>query len=201
MKVFNVEQGSDEWFAVRLGKITGSGVSALLSESRAKTGLSKTALSYAYQIVAERLTGQADNFKGNQYTEWGNLQEARARELYQYETFLFVDEVGFVEKDDWCGCSPDGLVGDDGMIEIKCPASKKFVEIVHTEIIPDEWLAQMQFNMWVCGRKWCDFVLFDPRFTEEKQLYIKRVLSDYGDIVTKVEKFIIELEGIYARTN
>lgn len=201
MKVYSFEQGTDEWFSVRLGKITGSGVSALLSESRAKTGLSKTALSYAYQIIAERLTGQRDEFRGNAYTEWGNLQEARARELYQYETFHTVDEVGFVEKDDWCGCSPDGLVGDDGMIEIKCPASKKFVEIVHTGIIPDEWLAQMQFSMWVCGRQWCDFVLFDPRFPEEKQIYIKRVLADYGSIVTKVEKFIIELEEIYARTN
>lgn len=198
MKVFDFEQGSDEWFSVRLGKITGSGVSALLGKSTTN-GWTQTAYTYAYQLIAERLTGQSDSFKGNQYTEWGNLQESRARELYQYETFHTVDEVGFVEKDDWCGCSPDGLVGDDGMIEIKCPASKKFVEIVHTKTIPKEWIAQMQFNMWVCDREWCDFVMFDPRM-EEKQLFIRRIKADYDELVKTVERFILLLELIYAKS-
>ena len=193
--MYNFEQGAEEWFAVRLGKITGSGFHNLLSKSKSGVGLSKTALTYAYQLIAERLTGQRDEFGGNRYTNWGNENESLAREFYEAETFNPVEQVGFIEADEWCGCSPDGLVGEDGMIEIKCPSSKRFVEIIHTGDIPEDWIAQMLFNMWVCEREWCDFVLFDPRM-EDRKIWIKRVDSNHFFVETVVKNFISEVEKI-----
>jgi putative phage-type endonuclease len=193
LQVYNFEQGTDEWFSVRLGKITGSGFHNLLSNSKSGVGLSKTALTYAYQLIAERLTGCRDEFGGNKYTEWGNENEALAREFYEAETFNPVGQVGFVEKNEWCGCSPDGLVGEDGMIEIKCPSTKKFVEIIYTGDIPDNWIAQMLFNMWVCEREWCDFVLFDPRMKDRK-IWIKRIDQDSRWVNLIAESFIASVK-------
>lgn len=171
MEIVNCEQRSEEWFKLRTGVITASAAHKFAYSQQRKT--------YFYQILSERLTGKSVPLPINEYMEWGIKYEPNALEWYKQKTGHAVEEVGFVFMDDskLIGCSPDGMVGEDGLVEIKCPMTKTHVQYI-VEGPKLEYRRQMQFQMMVTGRQWCDFVTFDPRCPKNLTGYVHRIERD-----------------------
>ena len=192
-----IEQGTDEWFAARIGKVTASRVADVIAKT--KTGYSSSRDNYMAQLICERLTNQkADGFT-NAAMQHGTETEPLARAAYEALHDVLVDEVGFVPhpKILMAGASPDGLVGDNGLLEIKCPNTATHIETLLSQTVPGKYNTQMQFQMACTDREWCDFVSFDNRLPEELQLFVRRVPRDNvfirlieGEIV----QFIAELD-------
>ena len=192
-----IEQGTDEWFAARIGKVTASRVADVIAKT--KTGYSSSRDNYMAQLICERLTNQkADGFT-NAAMQWGTETEPLARLSYEVSQNVLVDEVGFIPhpKILMAGASPDGLVGDNGLLEIKCPNTATHIDTLLSETVPGKYNTQMQFQMACTDREWCDFVSFDNRLPTELQLFVKRVPRDNvfirlieGEIV----QFIAELD-------
>jgi len=192
-----IEQRSDEWFAARIGKVTASRVADVIAKT--KTGYSATRDNYMAQLVCERLTGQKGESFTNAAMQWGTETEPLARISYEVAQNVLVDEVGFVPHPtiEMAGASPDGLVGDDGLLEIKCPNTATHIETLLSQTVPTKYYTQMQFQLASTGRKWCDFVSFDNRLPKELQLFVKRVLRDDMYIRLMEEeiiKFLNELD-------
>ena len=187
-------QGTEEWHMARLGKVTASCISDVMAEGRSGKP-SATRSNYEARLVAERLSGRpAETFRSSAM-DHGVETEAQARACYIMATGRNVDEVGFVSHPTIsdAGASPDGLVGDDGLVEIKCPNTATHIASLLSERIPDAYAKQMQFQMACTGRAWCDFVSFDPRMPDEMQLWIKRVPADaavIGEIEAAVRAFL-----------
>ena len=173
-----MDQRTDEWFAARLGKVTASRVADVIAKT--KTGPSASRENYATQLVLERLTNKQAESYTNSAMQWGTETEPMARQAYELKRGLFVNETGFVDHPtiEMCGASPDGLVGADGLIEIKCPNSATHMETILTQKVPAKYIPQMMWQMACTGRNWCDFVSFDPRFPENLQIFIERVTYD-----------------------
>jgi putative phage-type endonuclease len=192
-----LEQRSEEWFASRRGKVTASRIADILATIR-NGNYAASRKNYAAQLVTERLTGKDPEPYTNEYIEWGVEQEGPAREAYVRKTGNVVTEVGFVEHPNVpsAGASPDGLVGEDGLIEIKCPTQATHIETLLNEEINDRYIKQMMWQMACTGRKWCDFVSFDPRMPEDMQLFIKRVPRDDEEIArleNSIQEFLDEV--------
>lgn len=174
------EQGTESWFSDRLGKVTASRLADVLAKT--KTGYSASRTNYITQLVLERITNtRADSYL-NSAMQWGTEQEPFARAAYEAHTGQMVEEVGFIPHPDIeaAGASPDGLVGDDGMVEIKCPSSSTVLEVWLTHSqggnpVDAKYYAQMQWQMRCANRSWCDYVVFDPRMPAKAQLFIFRV--------------------------
>ena len=173
-----MDQRTDEWFAARLGKVTASRVADVIAKT--KTGPSASRENYATQLVLERLTNKQAESYTNSAMQWGTETEPMARQAYELKRGLFVNETGFVDHPtiEMCGASPDGLVGADGLIEIKCPNSATHMETILNQKVPAKYIPQMMWQMSCTGRNWCDFVSFDPRFPENLQIFIERVAYD-----------------------
>lgn len=192
-----IEQGTPEWFAQRMGKVTASRISDIIAKT--KTGVSASRGNYLAQLVAERLTGQtADTFKSGAM-QHGTETEPMARMAYEAETGLMVGEVAMIEHPTilMTGASPDGLVGEDGLVEIKCPNTSTHIATLLADKAPSGYIPQMQWQMACTGRAWCDFVSFDPRMPEDMQLFIKRVPRDNALIAeyeAEVVKFLAEVQ-------
>lgn len=189
-----MEQRTEEWFAARLGKVTGSKVADVIA--RTKTGYSATRANYLAQLAIERMTGvQADSYT-NAAMEWGTLQEPLARSEYESLTGNLVEEIGFVTHPEivMSGASPDGLVGNSGLIEIKCPNSATHIEYIRGEKAPAKYLPQMAFQMACTGRDWCDFMSFDPRMPEGLQAFLVRYHRD-DDYIAEIESEIVKFLG------
>jgi putative phage-type endonuclease len=192
-----IEQGSDEWFAARIGKVTASRVADVIAKT--KTGFSTSRDNYMAQLVCERLTGQKSESFTNAAMQWGTETEPLARLSYEVAQNVLVDEVGFIPHPSiiMAGASPDGLVGDDGLLEIKCPNTATHIETLLSQSVPGKYNTQMQFQMACTGRKWCDFVSFDNRLPNELQLFVKRVPRD-NEFIKQMEdevvKFLNELD-------
>lgn len=192
-----IEQRSDAWFEARIGKVTASRVADVLAKT--KTGYSATRDNYMAQLVCERLTGQKGESFNNAAMQHGVDTEAYARAAYESLKDVLVDEVGFVPhpKILMAGASPDGLVGDDGLLEIKCPNTATHIETLLSQTVPGKYNTQMQFQMACTERSWCDFVSFDNRLPAELQLFVKRVPRDNMYIRLMEEeiiKFLNELD-------
>jgi putative phage-type endonuclease len=192
-----IEQRSDAWFEARIGKVTASRVADVLAKT--KTGYSATRDNYMAQLVCERLTGQKGESFNNAAMQWGTETEPLARISYEVAQNVLVDEVGFVPHPSiiMAGASPDGLVGDDGLLEIKCPNTATHIETLLSQTVPGKYNTQMQFQMACTGRSWCDFVSFDNRLPAELQLFVKRVPRDNMYIRLMEEeiiKFLNELD-------
>jgi putative phage-type endonuclease len=190
-----MEQRTPEWFAKRLGKVTASRIADLMAKTKTGPGVSRA--NYLAQLVTERLTGQpTEGFQSAAMT-WGIEQEAAARAAYSARTGVLVDEVDFVDHPTMqAGASPDGLVGDNGLIEIKCPNTSTMLEYLEDRTIPTKYRLQMQWQLAVTGRDWCDFVAFDPRLPEHLQLLVIRELRDEDrikEIAAEVSRFLSEL--------
>lgn len=195
-----MEQRSEEWFAARLGKVTASRLWDMLKTIR-NGDWAASRRNYAAQLVTERLTGRShDRFVyTNEHMEWGKEQEPAAREAYSKKTGLEVVEVGIVEHPTIPNAlaSPDGLIGEDGLVEIKCLLPANHLELLLTEEIKEQYLLQMMWQMACTGRQWCDFVSYDPSQKENMQLFIKRVHRNDKEIKhleNEVEIFLNEVE-------
>lgn len=198
MTIHMMEQRSPEWFQHRLGRVTASRIADVMAQT--KTGPGAARKNYAADLVAERLTGEAREGFSNAAMQWGTEMEPQARTAYEFMTDATVLEVGFIDHPtiQMAGCSPDGLVGDDGMVEIKCPNTATHIETLLTGQIEGKYLKQMQFQMACAGRKWCDFVSFDPRLPAEMQLFVKRIEADPTEaaaIEEAVSAFLAEVAG------
>jgi putative phage-type endonuclease len=192
-----MEQGTEEWFTIRIGKVTASRVADVIAKT--KTGYSATRDNYMAQLVCERLTGQKGDSFSNAAMQHGTETEPLARLSYKVTQNVLVDEVGFVPHPtiEMAGASPDGLVGEDGLLEIKCPNTATHIETLLSQSVPGKYNTQMQFQMACTGRQWCDFVSFDNRLPEELQLFVKRVPRDtvfIRLIEAEIIQFLAELD-------
>ena len=173
-----IEQRSPQWFQQRLGRATASRISDIVAKT--KSGYSASRANYMAQLVVERMTNKQAESYSNAAMEWGTEQEPLARAAYEAEVDVLVEEVGMIDHPtvEMSGASPDGLVGDDGLVEIKCPTTATHIDTLMGEQAPKKYYDQMQWQMACTGRKWCDFVSFDPRMPEGLQLFVKRVERD-----------------------
>jgi len=192
-----IEQGTPEWFASRLGKVTASRVADIVAKT--KSGYSTSRANYMAQLVVERLTGVKFETFTNAAMEWGTQTEPLARAAYEVKNGVMVDETVGVDHPTipMSGASPDGLVGDDGLIEIKCPNTATHIDTVLSGDADKRYICQMQWQLAVTGRKWCDFVSYDPRMPDNLKLFIKRVERDdelIKELESEVVKFITELD-------
>ena len=195
-----MEQRSEEWYAARLGKVTASRIADILKTIR-NGNYAASRRNYAAQLVTERLTGKAeDRSYTNEYMEWGKDQETVARDKYIEKTGANVEEIGFVEHPELenAGASPDGLIGEDGLLEIKCFIKANHIELLLTEEVKEQYKLQMLWQMACTGRKWCDFVSYNPELPEHMQLFIKRFERDDEEIrqlEQDVKWFLDEVEA------
>lgn len=167
MEIINCIQGSPEWYKERLGKLTGSEAQAIAANG---AGL-KTLVN---KLVAERLMGKTEEeVYTNIFMEKGKEFEEESRNAYELETGHIVTKVGFCKLDDDVGCSPDGLIDEDGGVELKNFKPSTFVDYMFTQKIDTGYEWQCQFNMFVTDRKWWDYAVYNPNF--KKSLIIKRL--------------------------
>ena len=183
----NIEQGSDEWKQARLGHVTASNMADVMSKGK---GTAEAVGRYKYKVklVAERLTQTSGESFTNAAMEWGIEQEQFACIEYEASRNVFVERTGFWVHPEiqWLGVSPDRLVGDEGLIEVKCPNTTTHLGYLFENKIPSDYYKQIQCQLWVTGRQWCDFVSYDPRLPKRNQLLIVRAERD--------EKLIKEME-------
>lgn len=180
MRMLDMPQGTDEWLQARLGIITASNAHLLLVNGKAEHGLGAGAVTYLYQLMAERFMGYSDEpFSGNQYTERGHALEPVVADYYQrlcgitpHSTGIVLNHADLVGYD--VGASPDRLVGDVGGLEIKTKQGKLQAELLCTQNIDKQHLVQVQFNLWVTGRAWWDYV----SFCQDMPLFVKRFYPD-----------------------
>jgi putative phage-type endonuclease len=192
-------QGSAEWHQIRLGKVTASRVADVMA--RTKSGYGASRANYAAQIIAERLTGAPiESTLTTRAIQHGIDTEPEARNAYQFYHGVTVDQVAFVEHPTIAdvGCSPDGLVGDDGLVEIKCPNTATHLETLLGQTVPGKYETQIQFQMACTGRQWCDFISYDPRMPEQMRMFVRRVYRDdqrIAELETEVVAFLKEIKS------
>lgn len=189
-------QGSDEWKALRLGKVTASRVADLVAKT--KTGPAASRANYMAQLIAERLTGTPAESYTNAAMQHGTETEPEARAAYEFYQGVTVEVVAFVPHPtiDQAGCSPDGLIGGDGLIEIKCPNTATHLETLLGQAVPGKYETQVQFQLACTGRSYCDFVSYDPRMPENMRLFIKRVMRDdkrIKELESEIAAFLLEM--------
>lgn len=180
-------QRSEEWFQARAGVVTMSRAKDVLAKTR--SGYAATRANYMSEKVQERFTGKpvASIFTTKEM-QWGTDNEPVARLEYELRTGNSVQETGlWLHEEIMAGASPDGFIGEDGCIEIKCPNTATHILTLQTKKIPYQYVSQVQGQMWITGRKWCDFVSYDPRLPENAQMIIIRVNRD--------EEYIKNLEA------
>lgn len=193
-----IEQRTDAWFSARLGKVTASRLADLMA--RTKTGYGAGRANYMAELICERLTGARQDSYTSPAMQWGTETEPQARSAYAFIADAEVAEAGFVlhgEIADF-GASPDGFVGADGLVEIKCPSTATHIETLLSQSIEGKYLTQMQAQMACTGRAWCDFVSYDPRLPVDMQFWSQRVLRDpdrIADMEAEVRKFLAELDA------
>jgi putative phage-type endonuclease len=189
MQILSHTQGSQEWLQARLGVATASNFAKIITSTGAE---SKTLETYALELASQKMLVEPEECYKNSAMRRGNELEPVAREVYEQETLEPVQEIGLMISD--CGnygYSSDGLVGDDGLIEIKCPQATTHFEYIVNKKLPTAYKAQVQGGLWVSGRQWCDFVSYHPNFKENK-LFIIRVERD--------EEFIQKLAVLVEKT-
>ena len=165
-----VEQGSPEWHAKRIGKVTASKIADMLTKTKAGWGAGRT--NYRAQLVAERLTGIIADSYTNEAMQWGTATEPEARNAYCFYGNVDVTQIDFVDHPTiaMTGCSPDGYVDEHGLVEIKCPNTATHIQTLLGGSIPGKYQLQMLWQMACTGRQWCDFVSYDPRMPEDMQI-------------------------------
>lgn len=190
------EQGTPEWKAERAGKATASKIADIVAKT--KTGWGASRANYMAQLVAERLTGQPTEGYTNAAMQHGTVTEPEARDAYAFAYDVDVEQVGFIPHPtiEWAGASPDGLAGDEGLVEIKCPNTATHIETLLGAPIERKYVLQMQWQMACTGRKWCDFASYDNRMPGSMALYVQRVERDdllIAQLETDVREFLKEV--------
>jgi len=202
-----MDQRSAEWFDARLGKATASRIADIVAKT--KTGWGASRASYAAQLVAERLTGTPTEMFSNAAMQWGTDTECEAREAYSFRQDADVVEVGFIDHPTipMSGASPDGLIGEDGLVELKCPQTATHIATLLGRSVPAKYLTQIQWQLACTGRQWCDFASYDPRLPESMRLFVARVErddaaiaqleKDVAEFLAEVEQTVSELQRLY----
>lgn len=196
MKVFDMEQGTDEWLKCRLGKPSGSNFSKLIT---AQGKPSSTAETYINQCIAEKVMGELTESFSSEWMQRGTELEPQAKAFYEFERSVKVDEVGFCQHDEYeCGISPDGLIGEEGGLEIKCPKPSTQIRYLRSGRVPVEYKQQIMGALWITGRRWWDFLSFHPslppflirveRDEEYIELLAEEVIKACKTIETEVKK-------------
>lgn len=198
MALIDLQQGSDAWKAARCGSLGASRLADAIARTKSGYGASRANL--MAELLVERLTGAPTEGYVNAAMQWGTEKEPEARSAYEFRADVDVVEIGIMPHPTIVGthASPDGLVGDDGLIEIKCPNTASHVETLLGDEIAGKYITQMQWQMACTGRKWCDFVSFDPRLPESMALFVKRVHRDdkvIAELEAEARKFLAELDG------
>lgn len=194
-----MEQGTEQWFAARLGKVTASRVADVMAKT--KSGPSASRKNYMMELLCQRLTGRAEDGYTNTAMQRGTELEPIARGLYEAESGVMVEQEGFVchAAIEWFGASPDGLVGGDGLIEIKCPNTATHIEFMRSRKPDNRYQWQMLAQMACTDRQWCDFVSYDDRLPEHLQLICERFHRD-DERITQMEAeirgFLAELDKL-----
>lgn len=193
-----MEQRTDEWFFARLGKVTASKIKSVMA--RIKSGEAAERRNYRADLVVERLTGKKVEGFTNAAMTWGNEAEPLARQAYEAHAGVLVEEVGFLDHPDieMTGASPDGIIGVDGMLEIKCPNTATHIDWLLAGVVPSEHKDQMLWQMECAGRSWCDFVSYDPRLPAHLALFVIRFERDdtrLNEIREEVKKFLSEVDN------
>lgn len=199
------QQRTAEWFQARLGKLTASRAEAAFStyKTAAKKGQpTEVARKLILEIAFERTTGNRIESPMNFAMQWGVDHEQEARQAYIEKTGNLVTEVGFIDHPEinWMGASPDGLVGEDGLVEIKCPSEITHIERLLADEVPEQYKNQMLIQLLCTGRKWCDFVDYDPRNTMNP-LFIKRFEPTAAELAEAEDKAIIFLSWVEETVN
>jgi len=195
-KYLNIEQGSESWLRIRLGKVTASRVADVMAKT--KTGVSASRGNYLIELALQRVTGVIEASYTNDAMQWGKDNEQTARTAFEVAHNVFVDQVAFVDhptiKD--FGCSPDGIIGDS-LLELKCPYQSAVHWSYFKDGCPSKYYTQIQAQMSCTGAKSVWFVSFDPRMPPRSQLYIEEVMRD-ADFIEKLEsevkQFLNEVE-------
>jgi putative phage-type endonuclease len=195
------EQRTAEWFQARVGKATASRFKDVMA--KLKNGSPAAArINYLVDIATERLTKSATPHYSNSAMQWGVTHEASARIVYEQRRQLQVEETGFIQHQELdAGASPDGLVDWDGLIEIKCPYNSSVHVMTWMDGMPEDHVAQVQGQLWITGRQWCDFISFDPRMPPALQLYVERIGrndSYIAGLETEIRKFLIDVDTMVA---
>lgn len=193
-----MEQGTDEWKAARLGKLTASRMADAMARTKSGWGASRANLMAT--LMVERLTGQPAESYTNDAMKWGTETEPQARSAYSFITDADVEQIGFIDhpKVAMSGASPDGLIGTDGALELKCPNTATHIEFLLSGTIPDKYQKQMTWQLACLERAWCDFVSFDPRLPVDLQIKVIRFIPS-KDEIAELEKhardFLKELDA------
>lgn len=194
-----VEQGSDLWKQLRQGHVTASNIADVMAKGKGESE-SITRHKYKMRLLAERIAiaPMFDSYS-NPAMEWGIEQEQYACIAYEENKYVLVQRTGFWLHPTikWLGVSPDRLVGDDGLIEVKCPNSTTHLDYLMTNKVPAEYVKQIQCQLWVTGRQWCDFVSYDSRLRRHNQLLIVRAERNeelIAEMEVEVKKFLAEIE-------
>lgn len=196
-----IPHGTEEWSAARLGKVTASRIADIVA--RTKTGWGASRDNYMADLIAERLTGVAVEGYKSQAMQWGSDTEHQARVFYELIEGATVGGGGYLDHPTipMAGASPDGFIGDDGLVEIKCPITKTHIETLRGGRVNGVYAKQMQWQMACTGRAWCDFISFDPRMPEDLRMFVQRVPRD-GAVIAELEEavvgFLAELETALA---
>ena len=190
MKIINCEQGTEEWFEARAGIPTASMFSAMMAG-----GQGKTRRAYMLKLAGEKITGELAESFSNAHTDRGHVMEPQARELYQLQTGYDIRDVGFIRADYDAGASPDSLVNNDGLLEIKSKLPHLQLECLLSDKVPASHIKQVQGQILISEREWCDFVSYWPGLP----LFVKRVYRDdelCSEIRSAIDKFNSELNEI-----
>ena len=191
----DINQGDESWHSLRLGKVTASKIADIMSKG--KGGAETAGLrNYRAAILCERLTGIREETYANGAMARGTELEPMARECYEFLTGTTVEQVAFIDHPTipMAGMSPDGLCGTDGLVEIKCPNTSNHIDYLLSGKPPAQYIPQMMFQMACSGRSWCDFVSYDPRLSEDLQLFVVRLKRDDAYIAT-MEANVIEFNN------
>lgn len=198
LEIINCEQGTPEWFQARAGIPTASEFSTLMAKGKGKAE-SVTRRKYMLKLLGERMTGQIEEGFTNHHMERGKVMEEQARKAYALMEDAEPKQVGFIRNGNK-GASPDSLIGDAGMLEIKTKLPHLQLEVLLADTLPSEHKAQVQGQLWVAEREWCDFCSFWPGLP----LFVTRVYRDEEYIKTiaeAVERFLADMNEIHEQLN
>lgn len=196
--ITDIEQGSQEWLDLRLGKVTASRIKDVMTNGKGGA-LSKAAESYMIELVAEILTGTPKPFFENDAMRWGTANEPVAKAMFELREDIEVDEVAFIEHSEFIGMSPDGLIGSDGLIEIKCPNTSTQIKRALSGDYSSDYKAQIQMQLWVSDREYCYFLSYDPRLDCGASYLLEKVERDdkyISDMKEKTESFVEQMKAM-----
>jgi len=191
----DIEQNTEEWMELRKGKFTASSFKDLF--------MAKSTKGYQnaiYKVVYERMTGESPENFTNDYMQRGHELEPLAREEYEKQTFNEVLDPGFFELNEYVGASPDGLIGEDGLLEIKCPAYSTMIDYLLNPKLPSIYQHQVHGQMWVTGRKWCDFLAYHPKLkpiiirVERDETIIVEIEAKINEAISEVNRIIEKIK-------